>query len=354
MSANFPARSTILHMGKRSYCTGSEQKHECNNTVPTRSMQPKSSPSECKRRRQDTDIDKSSSDTAQPARDDSFWYEDGDVVLVTNEVAFCVYKGLLAKRSEALRDMFNSAKPTVGGPFDGCLVVQLGDSPFEIRHLLDALLRSSRLFEPNVNLSSEQLVAMVLLGRKYGIQDIYDAAISRFKVMFPSTYEAWIAVCTDFKHIFADAIFAVKIARLTDTLSILPCAFYICSRHDGIGWRMYDGSIRLHSTHPFLVGARRSDGSLEKLSAEDQTLCVEGYAASRAAAAIVITSIFSAVGINRHVGGDGCKTSIQAMCRDQLEVNATAQYCVFTPWDAYIRSKANKWPLYASCIQVLK
>lgn len=70
-------------------------------------------------------------------KDDEVWLEDGNVILIAERVAFKVYQGLLARRSEVFRDMFTLP----GGPaetekIDGVPVVSVSDPVVDLRHLL--------------------------------------------------------------------------------------------------------------------------------------------------------------------------------------------------------------------------
>jgi hypothetical protein len=66
------------------------------------------------------------------------WFEDGTIVLQAEDTLFRVYKGILARNSSVLSDMF-----VVGGPssssdemVDGVPCVQIHDSATETRHFL--------------------------------------------------------------------------------------------------------------------------------------------------------------------------------------------------------------------------
>ena len=78
--------------------------------------------------------------TANLKRCEEFWLDDGNLVLVAKDVAFRVYRGLLAAQSTVFQDMFATASPTTGEVYDGCPVVRLSDSPEDIVCLLRKLL----------------------------------------------------------------------------------------------------------------------------------------------------------------------------------------------------------------------
>lgn len=75
-------------------------------------------------------------------RDEEFWYDDGNIILVARDVEFRIYRGLLADHSPVFRDMFSFPVPppessSAADPTgDACPVVQLFDSPEDVRHIL--------------------------------------------------------------------------------------------------------------------------------------------------------------------------------------------------------------------------
>ena len=75
---------------------------------------------------------------------EEFWLEDGNIVLVTRDVAFRIYRGLLAAQSKVFEDMFASAAPTTDETLEGCPVVRLSDSPEDLMRLLRVLLPKTK------------------------------------------------------------------------------------------------------------------------------------------------------------------------------------------------------------------
>ena len=72
-------------------------------------------------------------------RDLDFWYTDGNVVVVAQQVAFRVHRGLLARQSYIFRDLFIIPTPTVPAQIDvidGCPVVCVSDSSNDFWALL--------------------------------------------------------------------------------------------------------------------------------------------------------------------------------------------------------------------------
>ena len=77
-------------------------------------------------------------------RHGEFWLEDGNLILVAQDVAFRVYRGLLAEQSTVLAEMAATASKEFLEIFYGCPIVRLSDSPQNLVHLLRLLLPKSR------------------------------------------------------------------------------------------------------------------------------------------------------------------------------------------------------------------
>lgn len=73
-------------------------------------------------------------------RDEEFWFEDGNLILLAKDVAFRVFKGLLAAQSSIFAGMCTASSPDDDETYEGCPVVQLFDSPEDLRHLLRILI----------------------------------------------------------------------------------------------------------------------------------------------------------------------------------------------------------------------
>lgn len=84
-------------------------------------------------------------------RDEEFWYDDGNIILIARGIEFRVYRGLLVENSPVFSDMFSLPQPPVASssaaaPADNnCSAVHLSDSPEDIRHML-------RMFMPRSNM----------------------------------------------------------------------------------------------------------------------------------------------------------------------------------------------------------
>lgn len=106
-------------------------------------------------KRQRTNSDATGSEKDGPnviKRDDEFWFEDGNIMLIARDIEFRIYKGILAKHSSVFQDMFSlptavapeSSRDTAA-PADTCPVVHLSDSPEDFRHVLRVCMSDKNL-----------------------------------------------------------------------------------------------------------------------------------------------------------------------------------------------------------------
>jgi len=75
-------------------------------------------------------------------RSQDVWYDDGNVVIQTENIVFKVFRGILASNSTVFADMFSVPQPTNDtGPdvYDSCPLVQIYDTPDDARHFLKAI-----------------------------------------------------------------------------------------------------------------------------------------------------------------------------------------------------------------------
>ena len=77
-------------------------------------------------------------------RDAQFFYFDGNVLLVAQGVAFCLYQGLLTELSEIFRDMFSIPAGQANEMICGHPVVRLSDTAGALRELFSALFTCKR------------------------------------------------------------------------------------------------------------------------------------------------------------------------------------------------------------------
>ncbi|TFY65442.1 hypothetical protein EVJ58_g1969 [Rhodofomes roseus] len=202
--------------------------------------------------------------TAALVPDEELWFPDGNVVLEAQGHAFRVYQGLLGYNSEVFRDLFTVPQPPSAETFDGCPMVHLTDHPEELRHLLRVIFDGKKYYPHHVRLDFSVVAALIRLSHKYQIQYVREDYLSRTKSCFCTDADQWNEAyikcgSSSMAYVNTDAIQAVNIARLTDTVSILPSALLVCCHLDA---------------NSLLNGSRRLDDTLERLSKQDIASCI--------------------------------------------------------------------------------
>ena len=77
-------------------------------------------------------------------RDQDLWFDDGNIVLVAENVGFCIYKGLLSSQSPVFSDLISGTSLRADENIDDIPVARIYDSPTELRHLFRVLLPRSQ------------------------------------------------------------------------------------------------------------------------------------------------------------------------------------------------------------------
>ncbi|KAI9061883.1 hypothetical protein FKP32DRAFT_1604601 [Trametes sanguinea] len=200
-----------------------------------------------------------------PTRDAEYWFEDGNIILVAQHVSFKVYKGLLAEHSEVFRSMFLVAQGSQASTdlsTDGCPVVTLDDSPEDLRQFFRLIYPLSTNFKLNRgDIDIDLLSAVIRLDHKYELVSLYAEAINHLTTYYTMDFNAWISGenAKKWKPKPIHAIGAIALARLTNTLSILPTAFYeLCAL----------------GPSALLNGYISSSGTVHRLPESDLELCV--------------------------------------------------------------------------------
>ncbi|KAJ3009237.1 hypothetical protein NUW54_g2852 [Trametes sanguinea] len=119
--------------------------------------------------------------------DGEFWFEDGNLILVTRDVEFKVYKGPLVANSPVFEAPLSlpqsSTNPLGHSPASKCIcmsttaLLHVEDSPEDLRHLLRAIMpgKTPRV-GPDAN-SFHAISARIRLGRKYGIVCVVERSL---------------------------------------------------------------------------------------------------------------------------------------------------------------------------------
>ncbi|KZT69644.1 hypothetical protein DAEQUDRAFT_246684 [Daedalea quercina L-15889] len=289
-------------------------------------------------------------------RDADLWFPDGNVVLEASGYGFRVYQGLLARDSPFFADLFSLPQPSHAELLEGCPVVHLTDFYEDLRILLRVQLGSGRSSDRDSRLLDGTRIdfpttdALIRLGRKYQIDGLYNDALDVLKTFLSAQYGSWYEKLPylEWGRYALDPIAAVNLARLTDTLSILPVAMYLCCQ------------LR---TEDLLRGTTYSDGTSQQLSLDDLRRCVDARVFLTREKDAAFERIFDLS------ASDSCSDSNS--CRERLEyrmaiykkqvTDVTAGWNISGPWLPYVWLKNcssergyGEPPLCSHCMALLE
>lgn len=80
-------------------------------------------------------------------KDPQLWFQDGNIVLVAQGVAFRVHRGILSRHSETFNNLFTippPSSPDSSEELEGLPVINVSDSAHDFKHLLHALYDGSK------------------------------------------------------------------------------------------------------------------------------------------------------------------------------------------------------------------
>ncbi|EMD34229.1 hypothetical protein CERSUDRAFT_125434 [Gelatoporia subvermispora B] len=193
------------------------------------------------------------------------WYSDGNVILVAGSTGFRVYRGLLARQSQAFNDMFLVPQPADSEQIEGCPVVRLSDDTSDLIHAFRALFGGVNYFSRDERTPIEIIAALARVTHKYGMQSLREQVLNQLKMTFPIQLPDAFTTFKD--HLErspilmneADVIVVINLARLIEAPSLLPLAFYGCCQ-----------------LQDKLITGVTCGGRLEELSQNELLTCIRG------------------------------------------------------------------------------
>ncbi|KAI0742401.1 hypothetical protein C8Q80DRAFT_1107964, partial [Daedaleopsis nitida] len=198
--------------------------------------------------------------------DVEFWFDDGNIVLVARDVGFRIYRGLLASQSPVFADMFASSSLTNIELQDGCPTIHLSDSPEDLRDFLRVLAPTSKrvFYDHSSKYDFEVVAAVPRMAHKYNVQDVESQALLALQEWYTNSFDQWDSgrprLAVSVQDDLNQHIGAVTLAKLTDTVSMLPIVLCYCC---ALGGALFDRWTR-------------RDGIVERLDQETLRQCFEG------------------------------------------------------------------------------
>ncbi|KAJ7627207.1 hypothetical protein FB45DRAFT_1029564 [Roridomyces roridus] len=202
----------------------------------------------------------------------SIWYFDGSVVLQAETTQFRVHRSILAASSAIFKDMLGvhhapSEKETT---VDGEPLVQMHDDKAKDVELVLLALYDRKFFQKPQK-TFDQVAAMWRLGKKYEFEELRDEALERLEACYPSTLDKF-KINVDqartqtqpIAHYPGMHIDAIKFARETGLVAILPAAYYACNNKKS----------QRDILEEIMDGVLMEGGSRAHLSDNDKRVCI--------------------------------------------------------------------------------
>ncbi|PIL26500.1 hypothetical protein GSI_12258 [Ganoderma sinense ZZ0214-1] len=274
----------------------------------------------------------------QFTRHADFWLDDGNLILIAGDTAFRLYQGLLTKSSAVFADMFATGSADATETFDGCPVVRLPDHPADLGDFLQCLMPCSepRLYDGLPVSDFAELHAAIHLAHKYQCSHVETRVLSVLKRYYTPHFTDYVRYSTSKPHMLAPArsaaVAAVNIARLTETVSMLPFALYHVCALEG---RMMDGY-------------KRRDGSVEYLSTEDLRLCVGARNILAREMPSLVKTVFQKKPSPRCKTAERCAAALVDL-RDDVELNSLGECNVLDSFEDIIETWAAEFELCMAC-----
>ncbi|KAG9006503.1 hypothetical protein FRB93_008631 [Tulasnella sp. JGI-2019a] len=168
------------------------------------------------------------SDRSKYTQHPKHYYDDGNIIFCVELTLFRLYRGLLARHSEVMRNMFSvaSSEPASQDTIDGVPTVTLHDSAIDFACLLDFLLSPNIPPYPRAPPTFETCLSLLRISSKYCFDEIFNGAVWHLRQTLPTSLEDFIANpgLTMFTDIRAAQV--VTAARQFNLPEFVPLALY--------------------------------------------------------------------------------------------------------------------------------
>ncbi|KAG6908078.1 hypothetical protein DXG01_006213 [Tephrocybe rancida] len=168
-----------------------------------------------------------------------FWFLDGNIVIIAGQAAFKVHRGQLERHSDIFNALFSLPQPEDAELFEGCLYVELHDSPSDVFYFLSALYDGLYFKAPRAN-DFMAIASVLRLSTKYFVEHLRQRCLNRLDVDWPSTLAGWdqrehAATDTQGRYMPREScphpVLVIQLALDLGIPSLLPAAFYDLARY---------------------------------------------------------------------------------------------------------------------------
>ena len=268
-----------------------------------------------------------------PKRDTEVWFDDGNIVVVADETAFKVHRGVLSLHSEVFRDMFLIPPPEDDEALEGCPIVHVSDSASDIRQLLSVLYKGRtcvrsfvvvtliiyrcfpRCLLGSATVKFQLAEVLVRMAHKYNIPDLKRDALARIQELYTDNYYDFYvpeASGGPLSYQWEDAFQVVRLAHLTGVKSMLPVALYLCCM-----------SPLFFSTRDMVeLAARCREQGEVSLPEEDMFRCIRAQPHLVRASIQLLASTFEGGLSGLCTGSQRCKSSYKRLLHTLLSMHS--------------------------------
>ncbi|KAG9004996.1 hypothetical protein FRB90_010613 [Tulasnella sp. 427] len=150
------------------------------------------------------------------------WYEDGNIIVLVEDVAFRVFRSFLARHGNILESAtitYGPTEPSTGA--EGYSILKLSDIATRFEALLDVLLPPTGAGPPiSTKSPSRRLMGLVQISKKYGLIEISAQAVALLDQVLPTLEQPHRSIRRP------TAARVIRWARDCELPQFLPLAFY--------------------------------------------------------------------------------------------------------------------------------
>lgn len=194
------------------------------------------------------------------------YFDDGNILLVTDDAAFKAFRGLLTSKATWFASTVAGMTDDSVDVVENCPVMAMEDSSHDLSCFLNALHDETGSYFPFESLTDFNALAGALrLATKYGADEVRANALATLERRYPSTLASWDRIRS---HTAAsapwecDRVLIINLAREVEAFSILPSAMAMLTNDSSAGEVF---GVPLHSFTP-----RRTLSPHSRLNPDDE------------------------------------------------------------------------------------
>ncbi|KAJ6585167.1 hypothetical protein B0H19DRAFT_1320491, partial [Mycena capillaripes] len=116
------------------------------------------------------------------------WFQDGNIIIMAETMAFKVYKGMVSQHSSLLRDKLENEVAEI---IEGCPAIQLDDSTADLSNFLTVIHGCERSFQLNSKREFFTLIGILRIATKYKADVLRQRALLPLQQIYPTKLSEW-------------------------------------------------------------------------------------------------------------------------------------------------------------------